>query len=133
MAYSEERLLRKKTLHKIIIMKSKKELKQEYSLKQFRIGVFQIRNIVNGKIFVGSSVNLEAIWNRHKSELKLGGHRNELLQKEWKEFGEDNFKYEILSEIDEKPGENIDYAKEARKLEEMFIEELKPFGDRGYN
>ena len=125
--------MRKKTLHKIIIMKSKKELKQEYSLKQFRIGVFQIRNIVNGKIFVGSSVNLEAIWNRHKSELKLGGHRNELLQKEWKEFGEDNFKYEILSEIEQKPGENIDYAKEARKLEEMFIEELKPFGDRGYN
>ena len=131
--YTAERLSRKNTLRKIIIMKSKKELKQEYSQKQFRIGVFQIRNTVNGKIFVGSSVNLEAIWNRHKSELKLGGHRNGQLQKEWEEFGEDNFKYEILSEIDEKPGENIDYAKEARKLEEMFIEELKPFGDRGYN
>lgn len=114
-------------------MKSKKELKQEYSQKQFRIGVFQIRNTVNGKIFVGSSVNLDAIWNRHRSELKLGGHRNEQLQKEWKEFGEDNFKYEILSEIDEKPGENIDYAKEAMKLEKMFIEELQPFGGSGYN
>jgi group I intron endonuclease len=114
-------------------VKSKKELKQEYSLKQFSIGVFQIRNTVNGKIFVGSSVNLEAIWNRHKSELKLGGHRNELLQREWKEFGEDNFRYEILSEIEQKPGENIDYAKEAVKLEKMFIEELQPFGERGYN
>jgi hypothetical protein len=114
-------------------MKSKKELKQEYSQKQFRIGVFQIRNTVNGKIFIGSSVNLDAIWNRHKSELSLGGHRNAGLQKEWNESGEANFRYEILSELEQKPGDNVDYAKEARKLEGMFIEELQPFGDRGYN
>lgn len=110
-----------------------RQLKEEYKQKKFRIGVFQLRNTVNGKIFVGSSVNLDAIWNRIRVELKFGGHRNVQLQDEWKEYGEENFCFEILSEIVQKDGEKTDYAKEARKLEEMFIEELQPFGDKGYN
>ena len=114
-------------------MKANKQLKDEYKLRKFKIGVFQIRNLVNNKIFIGSSVNLDAIWNRTKSELKLEGHRNESLQKEWKEFGEQNFKFEILSEIEQKDGDKIDYNKEAKKLEEMFIDELQPFLDKGYN
>jgi len=114
-------------------MASTKQLKDEYRLKKFRIGVFQVRNTVNGKIFVGSSVNLDAIWNRIKVELKFGGHRNTLLQQEWKEFGEDNFRFEILAEIEQKDEDKVDYNKEAKKLEEMFIEELQPFGEKGYN
>ena len=114
-------------------MSSNKQLKEEYKQKKFKVGVFQIRNTVNGKIFVGSSVNLDAIWNRNKGELKFNGHRNKQLQEEWNSFGEENFVYEILSEIEQKDGDNLDYNKEAKKLEEMFIEELQPFGEKGYN
>lgn len=53
-------------------MKSPKELKAEYKQKVFKIGVYQIRNTVNGKVFIGTNVNLDAIWNRHRSELTLG-------------------------------------------------------------
>ena len=95
--------------------------------------MFQIRNIVNGKIFVGSSVNLDAIWNRNKSELKFTGHPNTALQADWNKFGEENFRFEILSEIEQKDGDKIDYNKEAKKLEEMFMEELQPFGEKGYH
>ena len=114
-------------------MKSNKELKEEYKLIKPKIGVFQIKNIVNNKIFIDCSVNLDKIWNRHRGELNFGGHRNEVLQKEWNEFGERNFKYEILSEIKQNEDQNIDYAREARQLAKMFIEELKPHGDKGYN
>ena len=114
-------------------MKSKKELINEYKLKKFKIGVFQIRNTINEKIYVDSSVNLEAIWNRISGELKLGGHRNEILQKEWNEFGGENFKFEILSEIEQKDGDKTDHNQEAKRLAEMFIDELKPFGEKGYN
>jgi hypothetical protein len=55
------------------------------------------------------------------------------LQKDWKEFGEANFQYEVLSEIKQEANKNIDYAKEAKTLAKMFIEELQPFGDKGYN
>ncbi len=114
-------------------MKTKKELKEEYNNLKPRIGVFQIRNTVNEKIYIESSVNLDKIWNRHRVELNFGGHRNATLQKEWNEFGEANFKYEILSEIKQEENSNIDYAKEAKELAKMFIEEMQPFGDKGYH
>lgn len=114
-------------------MKTKKELKEAYNLIKNKAGVFQIRNTVNGKIYIEGSVNLDKIWNRHRSELRLGAHRNVSLQKEWNEFGEDNFKYEILSEIKQEENLHTDYAKEAKQLAKMFIEEIKPFGDKGYN
>jgi len=114
-------------------MKAGNQLKEEYKQMKFKVGVFQIRNTLNGKILVGSSVNMDAIWNRHKVELKFDGHRNKKLQDEWKEFGEENFAFEILYEIEQKDGSNIDYTREAKKLEEMFIDELKPFAEKGYN
>jgi hypothetical protein len=114
-------------------MKSNKAFKDDYKQKKFRIGVFQIRNTINEKIFIGSSVNLEAAWNRNRSELNFGGHRNESLQKEWKEFGEEAFRFEVLSEIDQKDEENTDYGREVKKLEEMFVDELQPFGEKGYH
>lgn len=114
-------------------MANNKQLKDEYRQKKFKVGVFQVRNTVNGKILISSSINLDAICNRIKVERKFGGHRNASLQHEWKEFGEDNFRFEILSEIGQKDGDNTDYNKEAKKLEEMFIEELQPFGEKGYN
>jgi hypothetical protein len=113
-------------------MKSNKELREEYKLKKFRIGVFQIRNTVNEKVFIDSSVNLDAIRNRHFSELNAGGHRNEILQKEWKEFGGQNFLFEIISEIDQ-TDDKTDYTKQAKQLADMFIEERQPFAEGGYN
>ena len=52
-------------------MNAKKKLKEEYKHKKNRMGVFQIRNTANGKIYVGSSLNLDAIWNRNKMELNF--------------------------------------------------------------
>lgn len=63
-------------------MKTKKELKRIYKEKKFKMGVFQIRNTSNQKIFVGSSIDLDAIWNRLRTELKFGSYPNAPLQKD---------------------------------------------------
>ena len=110
-----------------------KQLKYEYKQRKFRIGIFQLRNVVNGKILIGSSVNLDAIWNRIQSELRFNGHRNETLQKDWNQFGQQNFNYEVLLEIDEAEQGDMDNANELKKLELMFIEDLQPFGVKGYH
>lgn len=114
-------------------MKTKKEIKQEYKQKKFRMGVFQIRNLSNGKVFISSSVNLDAIWNRHKFQLGMGSHPNKDLQKDWNESGAGNFIFEILEELKVSDDPAIDNAKETEVLEEMVIEKIQPFGDRGYN
>jgi group I intron endonuclease len=114
-------------------MKTKKELKNIYKEMKFKMGIFQIRNTVNGKIYVEGSTDLDAIWNRHKFQLKMDSHPNVELQKDWKDFGEGNFSYEILSEIKQDDTKTIDYRKEIMQLEKMFIEELQPFNNNGYN
>jgi hypothetical protein len=114
-------------------MKTRKELKEEYKQMKFRMGVFQIRNTINGKVFIGSSPDLIAVWNSQKFQLEAGMHQNAALQKEWNEFGAGNFVYEIIEEIlpsDDKP---LDYNKEIKTLEQMIIEDRKPFDDKGYH
>lgn len=113
-------------------METNKELKEEYKMKKFRIGVFQLRNTVNNRVFIDSSVNMDSIYNRHKMQLNYGSHQNMELQKEWKELGEKKFVFEILSEIVQKDGSS-DYAFEAKQLKELYINKLKPFGEKGYN
>lgn len=115
-------------------MKTHKELKEEYKQMKSQIGVFQIRNTVSGKVFVGSSTNLKAIWHRTKLQLNFGNHPNQELQQDWKELGETAFVYEIVSEIQQSDDNmNKNYEEEARQLEGMFLEEIQPFGERGYN
>lgn len=113
-------------------LKTNKEMKQEYKLYKSKKGVYQIKNIRNGKILIGSSTDLVAIWNRQKTQLNFGNHPNKELQKEWNDLGPDAFEYEMLSEIKEEEIER-DYKNEAKELAELFIQEIKPFGEKGYN
>ena len=114
-------------------MKTRKELKNIYKEKQSQMGVFQIKNITNGKLLVGNSLDLNAIWNRTKAELKFGTHANKILQKDWNELGEKRFVFEILAELERDDTRWREYRKEAKELETMFIKELEPFDEKGYN
>ena len=105
-------------------MKTKKELREEFKQMKYRMGVFQIRNKLSEKVYIGSSTDLKAIWFAEKLQLETGMHPNKELQRDWKESGADHFAYEILEEIKEVEGKDIDYAKEVKALEEMVKEEL---------
>lgn len=113
-------------------MKTKKELKDEYKQMKFPMGVFQIRNLSNNKILIDNSVDMLSKWNRHKMELNFGGHRNLALQKDWSEKGEENFIFEVLSELKSKDEENVNYNKELKILQKMVIEEMNIPDDRIY-
>jgi hypothetical protein len=114
-------------------MKTNKGLTQEYKLIKPKMGVFQVKNEKTGKVFIGSSTDLRAIWNRFKVQLNFGSHRDKALQADWNELGESHFSFSILAEIEHRDTEIVDYAKEVKTLEEMFIEELQPFDERGYH
>ena len=64
------------------------------------IGVYKITNIINGKVYIGESMNIEERWNEHEKELKCGNHHSYKLQKDYNTYGKDNFKFEVLEEID---------------------------------
>ena len=114
-------------------MKAKQDINREYKERIKPAGVFQVKNTVNGKVLLGSSLNLEGPLNGHKFMLTSGSHRNEALQKEWKEYGHDKFVFEILEVVKVTDDENFNVKDELTFLEEIWIEKLQPFGERGYN
>jgi group I intron endonuclease len=114
-------------------MKSKKDIKREYKEREKPAGVFQVKNTVNGKVLLGSSLDLEGPLNRHKFMLTIGGHRNKVLQQEWNKYGPDKFVFEILEVVEVKDDPNFNLSDELTLLEQIWLEELQPFGERGYN
>ncbi len=114
-------------------MKSKEELKREYKERPKPAGVFQIKNTVNGKVLLGSSLNLEGPLNSHKFMLTIGHHDNKELQKDWNEYGPDKFVFEILEVVQVTDDPNFNLSDELMLLEEIWLEKLEPFGARGYN
>ena len=114
-------------------MKSRKDINREYKERVKPAGVYQVKNTVNGKVLLGSSLNLEGPLNRHKFMLKIGSHTNKALQKDWNEFGPEKFVFEILEEVKVKEDPNFNLKDELTLLEQIWLEELQPFGERGYN
>ncbi len=109
-------------------MKTKKELKEEYKKADFPMGVFQIKCTENGKALVDNSTDMASKWNRHRMELKFGGHRNKELQKDWNQYGEDKFEFQVLAELKKSEDEYVNYNKELRSLQEMILEEMESGG-----
>ena len=64
------------------------------------IGVYRILNCVNGKFYIGSSINIEHRWKEHIYELNNNIHNNKHLQNAWNKYGENNFKFEVIEEAD---------------------------------
>jgi hypothetical protein len=114
-------------------MKTRKEIQREYKERVKPCGVFQVRNLANGKVLLGSSLNLEGPLNKHRFMLRINSHPNKELQADWNELGPDQFSFEILETIQIKDDPNFNLKDELTLLEEIWLEKLQPFGERGYN
>ena len=110
-----------------------KRLKQNYQQTTRALGVFLIRNNLSDKVFLASGVDLYGLINRHKFQLTNGSHANSQLQADWNELGSNNFAFEIVDELTPRADLELDYRAELVFLENLWLEKLQPFGDRGYN
>ena len=61
-------------------------------------GIYKITNNVNGKMYIGQSINIEQRWVEHLRELNGNKHYNQHLQNSWNKYGESNFKFDIVEE-----------------------------------
>ena len=97
------------------------------------MGVFQIRNNITGKSFVGSSANLPGKFNSHKMQLETGNHMSKDLQNDWDEQGEDAFTFEVLEYLEPLDDPSRDYSDDLKFLESVWLDKLRPYGAQGYN
>ena len=101
-------------------MKSNAERKEAIrkfkEIKPLR-GTFAVKCTATGRVWVGSSRNLEATKNGAWFGLSIGSHQNKSMQAEWNAHGEAAFEYQILETLkdDTHPLALSDLLKEMKK------------------
>jgi len=113
-------------------MKTKKELKAAYKQQEPQMGVFQVLNKKSGMVLVEGATDMPAKWNRHRTELRFGSHRNKILQADWNRIGEENFEYSVVSKLQIDNEVISDFKSEVKLFAEMVLEEMNIQAEQKY-
>lgn len=87
-------------------------------------GIYKITNLVNGKIYIGQSMDIEKRFKEHISNCKYKRNNNYALYKAFNKYGVGNFKFEIIT---------LCSVEELDNMEIKFIEKYNSYGVNGYN
>jgi len=89
-------------------------------------GIYKIENKINGKLYIGSSKNIENRFKEHKTMLKNNKHHSSHLQNSWNKYHENNFLFDKI--------ENVEKLDNLLSRESFYIEKYKSLdSDFGYN
>jgi DNA-binding HxlR family transcriptional regulator len=114
-------------------MDRRKMLIREYKANPPPSGIFQITNRVNGKILIGSGMNVRGKINSHQAQLKMGVLRNKGLQEDWNTYGPDQFAFEVIDYLESDADSLQQQHEDLTTLEAIWLEKLQPYGEKGYN
>jgi len=89
-------------------------------------GIYKIENLVNGKMYVGSAVDIKNRWSRHKSDLRKNKHHSRYLQRSWNKYSEEQFEFTIIEEVKD--------VSELLEREQYWLDYYKSYDYKiGYN
>lgn len=93
------------------------------------IGVYRVTNRVNGKSYIGKSINIYARWRNHLLGCKKPREKDLAFHRALIKYGEDNFDWQIILQL----GEQNDYL--LCVMERFFIAEFSTLtsNGNGYN
>ena len=85
-----------RTIYQALLREQKKKMKNDNEL----CCVYQIRNTLDGKKYIGSTKDLNTRYaesaDGYIKDLNRNGHHNKPLQRAWNKYGQDSFVLEIL-------------------------------------
>lgn len=61
-------------------------------------GIYKIENITNGKMYIGSSQDIDGRWKVHRRMLNKNNHHSPHLQAAWNKYGCENFTFSVIEE-----------------------------------
>ena len=76
--------------------------------------IYKIVNKINGKFYIGSTINFDKRKERHLYELNNNKHHNIFLQRAFEKYGVDTFEFYVREK-------EVNNVKELQKLEERYI------------
>jgi group I intron endonuclease len=66
----------------------------------FYHGIYKITNTVTGRVYIGRSNDPGGRLEMHRHELGRNNHCNPFLQREWNEYGEACFTFEVVETVE---------------------------------
>src|SRR5690606_39277413 len=106
-------------------MDRRKELKEQYKMMKPDMGIFIIKSKSNNKCYIEGTQDLRGTMNGTEFKLKMGSHPNKGLQKDWKDFGTENFEIKILENLEyDKDESKTDYKEDFIILKNIWKEKL---------
>ena len=63
-------------------------------------GIYKIINVLNNKMYIGSTKNFKKRFQTHLRMLRKNKHHSIKLQRAYNKYGEENFKFEIVEECE---------------------------------
>jgi group I intron endonuclease len=89
------------------------------------VGIYKIVNIINKKVYIGSSEDIEFRWKQHIILLRNRKHNNVRLQRAWDTYGEEAFAFKIIKRVQ---------VKSLLKVEQYYINKFESYNPKfGYN
>lgn len=89
-------------------------------------GIYKITFIGTERVYIGSSFKLKTRRSTHLTELRANRHHSIKLQNAYNKYGEDNFIFEVLEELDNLTRDEL------FQREQYYMENYSSFKD-GYN
>lgn len=87
-------------------------------------GIYEIKHKVDGRRYIGSSINIEARFSQHRRELKRNVHPNQKLQHAWNKYGANAFSFSVLEIAD---------ASQLKDAEQQYLDEIFSSGCEVFN
>jgi group I intron endonuclease len=86
-------------------------------------GIYKITNIINGKCYIGSAINIENRWKTHLRDLTRN-KANPKFQNAWNKYGESSFIFKVIL-----------YCEKEILIhqEQLWIDFYEAYTEKGYN
>ena len=90
-------------------------------------GIYKIENTVNGKLYIGSAINIALRFNVHKCNFKRGKNSTH-LQRAWNKYGDDVFSFVVIERVDRLDSETDEEFKKrlVEDREQFWINSFDP-------
>ncbi len=100
------------------------ELRRLYAERPKRAGVFEVRNTANGRVLLGSGLDLRAPLNRVAFELDNKSCRHPELVRDLETFRRSDFVIEVLEVVVPRDDPDFDPKRELETLEQKYLASL---------
>lgn len=113
---------------------NRREIIKEYKSTLRPMGIVQVKNLRNGRVYITASSNTPGTINSIRFQLKMGSFPPSAeLARDWKEMGEESFVVEVLDELKPVDDPGHDYADDLNELESIWRQKLEQSREKLYS